>query len=84
MKYKVELSYVCRKPPNHDDQNLKPKALKQELQKKLDRNGCDKRIKLITIKINKENKVKMKIILALLPPLPHLPLNQGLLLDQQH
>jgi hypothetical protein len=26
----------------------------------------------------------MKIILALLPPLPHLPLNQGLLLDQQH
>jgi hypothetical protein len=36
------------KMPNHDDQNLKSKALKQEFPKKTDRNGCDK----------KENKIK--------------------------
>jgi len=36
------------KPPNHDDQKLKSKALKQEFKKKRkDRNGCDKKEKII-------------------------------------
>jgi len=33
------------KPPNHDDQKLKSKALKQDLEKEKekDRHGCDKK-----------------------------------------
>jgi hypothetical protein len=38
------------KLPNHDDQKLKSKVLKQELQKKSNRNGCDKKEKKLKIK----------------------------------
>jgi hypothetical protein len=43
MKYKVELSYVCRQVARPWWSKIEIKALKQELQKKLDRNGCDKK-----------------------------------------
>jgi hypothetical protein len=55
--------------------------LKQELKNQIEMDVIKrkKKIKLITIKINKEKK-----LLALLPMLPHLPPNQGSSLDQQH
>jgi len=56
---KLNWAMSATKPPKHDDQKLKSKVLKQESQKKSDRNGCDtkgKKNKLITIKIHREKK----------------------------